>query len=98
MFRRRVSEANTGAAVPDRGRHAGRAGPAASPAGRASPATPARPGGPAAGAGPPHSAQPIRPPPAGLDPSTPHPARAWDYWARGPALVRPDHGAGEAVA
>src|SRR6266852_6330483 len=97
MFRRRVSEANTGAAVPDRGRHAGRAGPAASPAGPATPASPARPGGPAAGPGPRHSAQPFGPPPAGLDVSTPHPARVWNYWLGGRDFFAADKAADEEI-
>src|SRR2546430_16434003 len=100
MFRRRVSEGTTEAAVPDGGQHAGPADSgrlAPGSAGRDSDArgrdsdargrdSDARGRDPAAPSGP---------PPAGLDVSVPHPARVWNYWLGGRDYFAADPAAGQ---
>ena len=100
MFRRRVSEDKTEAAAPDGGRGAGQAAQAgqpahAQPAGHAQPAAQA---GAEAGAPDRDPAEPWGPPPEGLDVSTPHPARVWNYWLGGRDFFAADKAAGEEIS
>src|SRR5712691_2824002 len=96
MFRRRVSEGKTEAAVPDGGQHAG---PADS--GRVAPGSAGRDSdtrgrdSDARGRDP---AAPWGPPPAGLDVSVPHPARVWNYWLGGRDYFAADRAAGEEIS
>jgi hypothetical protein len=78
MFRRRASDRKTESAVSDGGQGTG-------PAAYAS-----------TGAGDPdrERAEPWGPPPAGLDVSTPHPARVWNYWLGGRDFFAADKAAG----
>ncbi|MGH3233248.1 MAG: SAM-dependent methyltransferase, partial [Streptosporangiaceae bacterium] len=102
MFRRRESEDKAEAIVPDGGPPAG-PGDQGSPGSR--PARPHEPGSPDAGpgvglgAGDPgrDPAEPWGPPPAGLDVSTPHPARVWNYWLGGRDFFAADKAAGEEI-
>ena len=108
MFRRRVTEAKHGAAVPHGGQGARPAGASAGedPGPRpavpgATPALGLGPGpGPAAGAA--HqdrdADEPWGPPPAGLDVSMPHPARVWNYWLGGRDFFAADKAAGEVLS
>jgi hypothetical protein len=86
MFRRRVSEGKHQAAVPDGGRLAdtGGTGPG-----------PARPDPDSSGR---DLAEPWGPPPAGLDVSTPHPARVWNYWLGGRDFFAADRAAGDEIS
>jgi hypothetical protein len=84
MFRRRASEAKHRAAVPDGGQDA-RLGPR--------PAT-----GPGDGRPGRDADEPWGPPPAGLDVSTPHPARVWNYWLGGRDFFAADKAAGEEIS
>lgn len=96
MFRRRDSEGKTEAAAPEGGRHA-------RPAGRGAEASPVpRPAdhdadAGAAAPGRDDAAEPWGPPPAGLDVSTPHPARVWNYWLGGRDFFAADKAAGEEI-
>src|SRR5580704_11091984 len=105
MFRRRASAGKTEAAVTDgsvqtgpaghdgRGGHDGPAGHV----GRGSPGPrPAEPV-PDGGNPGPDSDEPWGPPPAGLDVSTPHPARVWNYWLGGRDFFAADKAAGEEI-
>src|SRR6266567_8001234 len=98
MFRRRASEAKHGAAVPDGGQGAGPAGPGAGqdpgPRPAATPAGGHAPGGGRQGR---EADEPWGPPPAGLDVSTPHPARVWNYWLGGRDFFAADKAAGEEI-
>jgi len=83
MFRRRVSEDKTEAVVPGGGRvHAVPGDPVRQVAGEPGRA----------------QAEPWGPPPAGLDVSTPHPARVWNYWLGGRDFFAADKAAGEEIA
>ncbi len=104
MFRRRVSEGKHEAAVPDGGLNAGSAdtgGRLADTGGRRLADTggtgpgPARPDPDSSGRDP---AEPWGPPPAGLDVSTPHPARVWNYWLGGRDFFAADRAAGEEIS
>jgi hypothetical protein len=92
MFRRRATEAKHVATVPDRGRAAGPAGHGA----RQDPgARSATPGG--AGEQGRDKPEPWGPPPPGLDVSTPHPARVWNYWLGGRDFFAADKAAAEEI-
>ncbi|HJY04186.1 MAG TPA: SAM-dependent methyltransferase, partial [Streptosporangiaceae bacterium] len=86
MFRRRAPRHGFTATVPT-------ARPAAHPSNAGHPAA----AGPAAGAaaGPAAGRDPGGPPPAGLDVSTAHPARVWNYWLGGRDFFAADRAAGD---
>ena len=81
MFRRRVSDDKIESAVPDGGQGTG----------------PAAHAGVAAGDPDREEAGPWGPPPAGLDVSTPHPARVRNYWLGGRDFFAADKAAGEEI-
>jgi O-methyltransferase involved in polyketide biosynthesis len=81
MFRRRASDRKTESAIPDGGQRAGPAAYAGTGAGN-----PDR-----------ERAEPWGPPPAGLDVSTPHPARVWNYWLGGRDFFAADRAAGDEI-
>src|SRR5229473_6120525 len=102
MFRRRVSEGKTEAAVPDGGQHAGPADSGRLAPGSAGPDSHTR--SPDSDTRSPDSdtsgrdyAEPWGPPPAGLDVSVPHPARVWNYWLGGRDYFAADRAAGEEI-
>jgi hypothetical protein len=104
MFRRRVSEGKHEAAVPDGGLNPGPAdtgGRLADSGGRRL-ADIGGTGPGSAGPDPDSSgrdpAEPWGPPPAGLDVSTPHPARVWNYWLGGRDFFAADRAAGEEIS
>ncbi len=110
MFRRRVSEGKTEAAVPDGGQHAGPADSGRLAPGSAGPDSHTR--SPDSDTRSPDShtrspdsdtsgrdyAEPWGPPPAGLDVSVPHPARVWNYWLGGRDYFAADRAAGEEIS
>jgi hypothetical protein len=103
MFRRRVSEGKTEAAVPDGGQHAGPAdsgrvapGQAGADSGGAGSGGAGSGGAGSGGAGS-GGAGPWGPAPAGLDVSLPHPARVWNYWLGGRDYFAADRAAGEEI-
>ena len=89
MFRRRASEDKTEAAVPDGGEQTDHDAPE-------SPGP--RPAEPDVGDPGRDSDEPWGPPPAGLDVSTPHPARVWNYWLGGRDFFAADQAAGEEIS
>src|ERR1700749_4130382 len=109
MFSRRASEARHAATVPDRGRGAGPVGRGAREDADPRSARPGRlasergPAGAGVAASPGGAEQerevPERwgPPPAGLDVSTPHPARVRNYWLGGRDFFAADKAAAEEI-
>src|SRR6266704_5260252 len=112
MLRRGAPDAKHKATTPYGGQGAGPAGRAGRPDPGLRPASPVSSGGPASssepvsssgpvssGAGEPGGAEPAPwgPPPAGLDVSTPHPARVWNYWLGGRDFFAADKAAGEEI-
>ena len=95
MFRRRVSEGKTEAAVPDGGRPGGSAESGRPAPGSAGPGTRGSDGPGTRGRA---AAEPWGPPPAGLDVSVPHPARVWNYWLGGRDYFGADRAAGEQLS
>jgi S-adenosyl methyltransferase len=94
MFRRRVSEDKTETVIPDGG-PAAHGSPDPRPAG---PKGPKGPGGPDGGSPSRGRPEPWGPPPAGLDVSTPHPARVRNYWLGGRDFFAADRAAGEEIS
>ena len=94
MFRRRVSEDKTETVIPDGG-PAAHGSPDPRPAGPKGPKGPAGPDGGSPSRGRP---EPWGPPPAGLDVSTPHPARVRNYWLGGRDFFAADRAAGEEIS
>jgi hypothetical protein len=89
MFRSRASEDKTEAAVPDGGEQTDHDAPE-------SPGP--RPAEPDVGDPGRDSDEPWGPPPPGLDVSTPHPARVWNYWLGGRDFFAADRAAGEEIS
>jgi hypothetical protein len=89
MFRSRASEGKAEATVPDGDEQADHDAPQSRDR---------RPVGPDAGDPGCDPDEPWGPPPAGVDVSTPHPARVWNYWLGGRDFFAADRAAGEEIS